>query len=273
MAIISYALGVEKYALVALCLQWGVYLVHGLPNNSEKFYDASGSLTHLSLILLSAISHPIRHPRQVVNSVLCVIWLVRLGTFLFNRILKDGRDTRFDDMKKVPIRFLGVWTLQALWVFLVDLPVVIINNKVLDEASAGSSLQWCDYLGWALWAVGFLCEAIADAQKMVFRADPANHDKFITTGLWAYSRHPNYFGEILMWCAMCLTCSSMWQGAEYLGLLSPAFTTLLLMKVSGVPMLEAAGKKKWGTDPAYQHYMSRTSCILPMAPAPPLKSD
>jgi len=267
LAVLSLALGLKKYAALALLLQWIVFACHGFPNNSEKFYDASGSATHLLLIVSSLLSQDTHHPRNIITAVMVIMWLVRLGSMLFLRILRDSVDTRFIKMKKDPVRFLGVWTLQAVWVFLVDLPVLIIHRDAPDLTSM--QLQARDYLAIVLWVVGFLCEVLADSQKFVFRAKPENKGSFITTGLWRFSRHPNYFGEILMWCSICLSCSSAWSGLGYLGLLSPLFTTALLLKGTGVPMLESAGLKKWGKDPAYVHYMSHTSCIIPKAPAPP----
>lgn len=263
---LSTLLGIKKYAAIAVGIQWLVYLLHGLPFQSEKFYDASGSLTHLTVILASLLSASLRHPRQIINSVLVVIWLTRLGSFLFTRICADGKDDRFTEIKESPLRFLSAWSIQALWVFLIDLPVVIINSQAADPEELG--LTTLDYLGFSLWAFGFLFEVIADAQKAAFRANPDNKGKFITVGLWACSRHPNYFGEMIMWSAICVSCASAWTGAQWFGLLSPVFTVFLLTKVSGVPMLEKSGLKKWGDDPAYQHYMAHTSCIVPMAPAP-----
>merc|ERR1711920_966976 len=128
-----------------------------------------------------------------------------------------------------------------------------------------------DALGWCLWAIGFLVESAADAQKFAFRSDPANRGQFITTGLWKYSRHPNYFGEILMWVGLCVSCSYSFSGWGVLGWLSPAFNAFLLLFVSGVPLLEKAGQERWGNEPAYQHYMENTSCIVPWFPAPPME--
>jgi steroid 5-alpha reductase family enzyme len=158
---------------------------------------------------------------------------------------------------------------QALWVTAVQLPVVRLNTRastvpfgVVDGVCVG------------LWLLAFGIEFAADNTKFVFRAKPENRNKFITEGLWRYSRHPNYFGEILMWCA--IAGMATWAAASgddtqlYYSWASPALTAILLLRVSGVPMVEAAGEKKWGSDPAYRHYMSRTSLLVPWFPAPPL---
>jgi len=124
-------------------------------------------------------------------------------------------------------------------------------------------------VGWSIWLISFAIEVVADKQKDDFRRAPENKGKFITTGLWAYSRHPNYFGEIFMWVGLCISGSSCFHGAGWLAWLSPLVTILLLTKVSGVPLLEASGQKRWGNDPAYQHYMQHTPCILPALRKPP----
>merc|ERR1719469_1578485 len=159
--------------------------------------------------------------------------MTRLGTFLYIRILKDGKDARFDHLKGAWLAFCGAWTLQACWVCVIQLLL--------------------------LWLVGFGCECAADVQKFAFRLDAANRGAFITHGLWRYSRHPNYFGEILIWSSTALAVSVAGLRASDPSLLwawlSPAFTALLLLRVSGIPMVEAAGTKQWGDDPRYRHYV------------------
>lgn len=237
-----------------------VALGHGLPNMSEKYYDASGSLTHLSVIVSSLLSARERDVRQIVASVMGVMWLTRLGSFLFLRILCDGRDSRFDRLKKGYLSFLSPWIIQACWVFITDLPIVIVNTQ-----PAGSDvLTQYEWAGFGLWAVGFFFELIADTQKRMFRSDPANKGRFITTGLWAYCQQPNYFGEILMWVAICIaTQGAQTAPIQRLAWLSPAFTWLLLTKVSGVPLLRKKADKKWGDDPEYQAYVKNVNVIVP----------
>merc|ERR1711990_873521 len=123
----------------------------------------------------------------------------------------------------------------------------------------------------SVWFGGFLFEGAADSEKLAFRSVPENRHRYLTTGLWSLCRHPNYFGEILMWCGLSVVCSSAaldGAGGTYLhaGWISPAFSALLLLKVSGVPMLEKAGEKKWGLEPAYQKYIKSTPCLVPFWP-------
>ena len=122
----------NTYAALSLGIQWFVYLVHGLPQLSEKFYDASGSLTHFALVLAAVLSKSDRTRRQILLSVCAVVWLTRLGSFLFTRIMKDGRDGRFDALKRNPLRFLSAWTIQALWVFMIELPVLVVGDQAAD---------------------------------------------------------------------------------------------------------------------------------------------
>lgn len=264
---IGHFLRVERYVAVALGIQMMVFVLHGLPHRSEKYYDLSGSFTHFAVVATALVTEgPTHSPRQLFCSLAAVVWMTRLGTFLYNRILKDGKDDRFSKIKPVWLSFLGAWTIQAAWVTMVQLPVVLLNT-VEDTAP----LHVADIAAMILWFVAFLIEAAADSEKMVFRSIAANKHKYITTGLWRFSRHPNYFGEILMWTAMALLSSSAAVQLEapilHAAWVSPAFTALLLLKVSGVPMVERAGEKKWGKDPAYRAYMDNTPCIVPWFPS------
>ena len=193
----TYLPGLSTFALTALGMQYLVYLIHGLPYRSEKFYDLSGSFTHLAVVVVALLAGTSsrRSPRQLFTAIASVIWMTRLGTFLYNRILRDGKDGRFDHIKPLWFSFLGAWSIQAVWVTLIQMPVILIN---LVDDSANTSISPVEGICMALWLGAFLIEAAADSEKMQFRADPANKSKYITTGLWAYSRHPNYFGEISM---------------------------------------------------------------------------
>mmetsp|Transcript_6088 Transcript_6088/g.19205 ORF Transcript_6088/g.19205 Transcript_6088/m.19205 type:complete len:312 (+) Transcript_6088:248-1183(+) len=271
---VARGFAVEKYVLLACGVQLAVFLAHGLPQNSEKYYDLSGSATHLALAARALAQPTPRSARQLFLGLASIVWATRLGTFLSLRIAKDGRDGRFDKLKAHPVRFLSAWTIQALWVTLIQLPVILANDRYRKDAPLSS----LDALCFALWAAGFALEAVSDAQKFVFRCDPANRDKFICEGAWKYARQPNYCGEIAMWSALaaCAILAAVGQPdvrrASGAGL-SPAFTAFLLLKVSGLPMNDRAAKKKWGADPRWQHYMRHTSTIVPWTPAPPYQES
>ncbi|XP_067943596.1 kelch domain-containing protein 3-like [Watersipora subatra] len=182
----------------------------------------------------------------------------RLGLYLFTRILKDGKDRRFDKIKHDPKKFLVAWTLQGVWVFSNLLPTIIQNAKRSDVP-----IGIKEYLGWAVWLVGWLIQIVADQQKSSFRAQPENAGKFITSGLWALSRHPNYFGEILMWAGLYVSAFNSLKGWEHLSVVSPLFSAFILTKVSGIPMLERSGMKRWGKDPNYLKYIAETPALIP----------
>jgi len=244
-------------------------LVHALPFNSEKFFDATGSCTYLVMaigaLVKASLEIGLKSPRQIVNPVLVMVWCIRLGSYLLARIMRDGKDSRFDELKTNWLRFLGVWTIQADWCFLVACPALVAATFEAC-ACAWSAL---DIAGWCVWVSAFAFEVIADRQKDAFRRNPENRVKFITSGLWAYSRHPNYFGEICMWIGICLSGSSCFQGAAWVAWISPVTTYLLLLKVSGVPLLEKKGEETWGELPEYRWYMQHTPCIFPALRRPP----
>jgi len=199
--------------------------------------------------------------RSMLAAAMVVIWAVRLGSFLFIRINQDGHDDRFDQIKINPLRFFTAWTIQGLWALLTAAcALAIITSTTKSELGLVGSI------GAVVWVVGFLLEVIADRQKRIFRKDPANKGRFINTGLWSWSRHPNYFGEMVIWIGMAIMALPILQGWQYVCLISPVFVILLLTKVSGIPLLQKKGQEKWGDDPAYQAYLSNTSLLIPLPP-------
>lgn len=244
-------------AVLSFAVQWAAFVPAYLLK-TEKFYDLTGSATYLLLLASVAKFGPPRSWADVLLLALCGLWAVRLGSFLFLRVHKDGSDKRFAQIKTSFLRFAVSWTLQGLWVFLTLLPVLI----------AVASPQWHSTTVWtlagaAIWALGFATEVVADWQKRQFRADPANAGKFIQSGLWARSRHPNYAGEIVLWVGIFIMCVPMLAGWQWLAVLSPLFVTLLLTKVSGVPLLEASADKRWGADAGYLAYKRATPVLWP----------
>jgi len=237
-------------------VQWAGWLVASY-FHTEKFYDLFGSLTFM---LISHVSHSQSKMtiRQNVHSWMIFAWACRLGTFLFMRVLKEGQDRRFDQARDNPARFFVFWSVQGLWVWLTLLPSLILNTERRNPPVATR-----DYLGWALWTGGFLIEVVADMQKSIFKADPKNEGKFITSGLWSVSRHPNYFGEITLWFGIYLSCSSAFRGVQYFSVISPLFICFLLTRVSGVPMLEKSGLARWGHLPEYKKYLEAVPVLIP----------
>jgi steroid 5-alpha reductase family enzyme len=190
-----------------------------------------------------------------------LVWAVRLGAYLFRRILRMKVDHRFDEMRDNPLRFARFWLLQAISVAVIMLPVTYLLGRD-DPPGFGA---WA-VAGTAIWLVGLAIETVADAQKSAFKSKPENRERFITTGLWRYSRHPNYFGEMLVWWGLFVYAAPFLEGWAYAVVIGPVFITLLLLFVSGIPLLERSADAKYGEDPAYREYKRRTSILVPLPP-------
>ncbi len=252
--------GVPLFALavgLAFLIQWLAFVPAYL-QQTEKFFDITGSLTYISVTAVAVLLSPEIDGRSLLLLALVVIWAGRLGTFLFKRVHKAGKDGRFDDIKRSFPRFLMTWTLQGLWVtFTAAAAWVAIASGQRRE------LGWFALIGFLVWLFGFAFEVIADNQKNRFRDDPANKGQFIQTGLWAKSRHPNYFGEIVLWIGVAIIAIPVLQGWQWVTMISPVFVALLLTRVSGVPMLEKRADEKWGGQEAYEAYKKRTPVLIP----------
>lgn len=237
---------------LAFVINWIVFVPQYLAQ-SEHYYDLTGSMTYLSVTATALFLVGRFDPRAVVIATLVTIWAVRLGSFLFLRIKKVGKDRRFDEIKPDGLRFFMAWTLQALWV------VVTLGAGLaaITAMQAKPADVWL-YVGLLVWIAGFAIEVIADRQKTAHRNDPAKQGQFISSGLWAWSRHPNYFGEVVLWLGIAIIAFPALTGWQHLTLISPLFVYLLIAKVSGVPMLEERADAQWGNDPAYQRYKEKT---------------
>lgn len=238
----------------------GAFFAFAAARRTDVVTDLSYSLTFALLavvLLLTGAAEPV----QLVASLLVVVWAVRLGTYLFRRIMRMKVDHRFDGMRDEPLRFARFWLLQAITVAVVMLPV----SYLLDQENPPGLGVW-SVVGAAVWLVGLLVEAIADAQKSAFRAKEENSGRFIASGLWRYSRHPNYFGEMLVWWGLFLYAVPVLHGAAFAVVIGPVFITLLLLFVSGIPPLERSADEKYGDDPVYREYKRRTSILVPLPP-------
>lgn len=246
----------------AAVIDFGIQLVgwaFAAALKTEKFYDLCGSLAFASTAAMTYASSA-RLPRQGLITGLVCTWTARLGAFLVRRVFRDGGDSRFDEVKHQPGMFLVYWMLQGAWVWVTALPCFLVNG-----VASQSALHWGDYASMALWIVGFITESAADYQKSAFKSDPRNKGRFIDTGLWSVSRHPNYFGEILMWCGVAGVAVSMnaSPGVSVAACASPLFVTFLLTQMSGIPILEKMADERWGNEAAYQEYKRNTPCLVP----------
>ena len=247
---------ITKIVLLIFFIHWLLFIPAYI-FQTEKFFDLTGSLTFLIASFYALLNAPSSNIFSVVVVSCIFCWAIRLGTFLFLRINKEGEDKRFIDIKPSFSRFLMTWTLSGTWVsicLLCVLTAISSNNGV-----AGGTLF---YFGLILFLFGFIIEIVADYQKTLFRKVSVNKNKFITTGLWSYSRHPNYMGEILLWFGISVMSISSLSGIEYITLISPLFVYVLLTRISGVNFLEESANKKWGHLDEYKDYMSKTPKIF-----------
>ena len=208
-------------------LQWLIFIPSFIWQ-TELYYDLTGSITTLAIIGIA---------------------------FYFKSNL-PGSDV--DARSVILVALVTAWTLQGLWIFFTCLAALSAVTSV-QRTEVDLSL----YLGLVLWICGFMIEVMADLQKTRFRAEKKNKDKFIQSGLWALSRHPNYFGEIILWLGIVVIALPAVRGWQYVSLLSPLFVYLLIAKVSGIPILEAQADKKWGREKGYQLYKKRTPVLFP----------
>ena len=220
---------------------------------TEKFYDLTGTISYISIVLyvLLSSSDGIVNFGNIIVSCLIIVWTLRLGIFLFIRIKKAGEDKRFREIKKSFSWFLMAFTVSGMW-------VSICSICALTGISNGIELTTVTYIGIIIFIIGFAIEIIADNQKTNFRKNEGNMDKFITTGLWKYSRHPNYLGEIILWTGVTIISYSSLEINQLFTLISPIFTYLLLVHVSGINFLEKSGEKKWGHLDDYKEYQRKT---------------
>ena len=256
----AMAFGFPLFSLLvalAFVIQWLAF-IPAFSKQTEKFYDITGSFTYITVTILAVLFSPVRDARSFLLAAMVIIWSARLGTFLFSRIHKAGKDTRFDEIKPSFFRFLNAWTIQGLWVvFTMSAALVAITTAARKELGVFA------IVGTLIWAFGFAFEIIADNQKSQFRANPENKGKFIQTGLWSKSRHPNYFGEIVLWIGIAVIALPVLQGWQWVAMISPLFVTLLLTRVSGVPMLEKSADEKWGGQEDYEAYKANIPVLIP----------
>ena len=243
--------------IIAFLINWIAFIPSYIAQ-TEHYYDITGTFTYLSILIFAFIySDVLSNPRALLLTLLPTIWTLRLGLFLFKRIQKSGKDSRFDEIKTNFFRFLTSWTLQGLWAF-----ITICAALAVITSTEQVNLGIYAVMGVIIWFFGFSVEVIADRQKTKFKEDPANEGKFISSGLWAHSRHPNYFGEITLWIGIFIICIPVLKGTQWITILSPIFVFLLLKYVSGIRLLEIKADKKWGNQKDYQEYKENTSELL-----------
>ncbi len=232
--------------------------------------DLAGTTNFLMLALIGLLSGRTYDARQVVLSAMVSIWSLRLGTFLVLRVVARKKDSRFDKIRRSLAKLLAFWLLQGTWVYVVSLPLTFVNGLHV----ASKPITALDRVGWAVWAVGFALEAAADYQRHAFNRESRRNPRgkpFLDTGLWRYSRHPNYFGDIVLWLGISISAANgLWPYEPVKAVLllaSPAMTIVFLVFVSGMPIAEAREDRRNHRYMAYKQYKHRTSPLIPLSPA------
>ncbi|MFJ2469834.1 DUF1295 domain-containing protein [Glutamicibacter sp. NPDC087583] len=243
--------------LASFIAQWIAFIPSFL-RQTERFYDLTGTLTYTAVTLLLLLLVPEVHSRSLLLAFMVLAWTLRLGIFLFSRVTRDGKDDRFDQIKPSFMRFLSAWTVQGLWV---SFTAATAWAAMTSEYS--SELDGFALVGLVIWAIGLGVESLADHQKSIFKRDPENQGKFISSGLWSKSRHPNYFGEILLWIGVAVVAAPALQHWQWVVMISPVFVAVLLIKISGIPLLEAKAESKWGGRADYETYKENTPVLIP----------
>jgi len=247
-------------AIVTVAMQFSFFLV-ACTCKFDKVTDFAGGTNFVVLAVLTFFLAGTYQWRQILTTVCVVLWGLRLSGYLLYRIIKIGEDDRFDDKRSEPLKFAIFWIFQAVWVFTVSLPVIFVN--------APSSEQFEDYtemdiIGAIFFVIGLITEAISDQQKFNFRNNPENRGKWCQVGLWKVSRHPNYFGEITLWIGIFIISTSVIDGPQWVGILSPIFTASILLFLSGIPLLEKKSDERHGSKEEYLEFKKKTSPLVPL---------
>jgi len=253
--------GLPSFALAAsigFILHWLIFIPSYI-YQTEHYFDLIGSISYISIVLFTFLALNNLDVRSILIGLLIMVWAVRLGSFLFIRVKRDGKDNRFTVMKTKFWWFLFTWTIGGLWVF-----ITMAAGLAAMTSAKVVPLGWFALIGIFLWLEGFLVEVVADHQKNRFRSKKENQGRFINEGLWSFSRHPNYYGEITLWLGIAFIAFPVLQGWQLLTLISPIFVYILLTRISGITMLERRADKKWRDDPEYQRYKETTSSLIPM---------
>jgi steroid 5-alpha reductase family enzyme len=238
----------------------GLLFVVAFRYKTDRLTDISYALSFIALALYALYTGSLTPARFVLYAMI-FMWAARLGGFLLFRIWRTGVDHRFDGIRESFWKFSKFWLAQAVSVW------VILLSSLLAFAAPNLMFTWLSVLGAAVWGLGWLIETVADAQKYRFTTNPANKDKWIATGIWKYSRHPNYFGEMLVWIGLYIMVLPVLSGwSVVVALASPLFIVCLLLFVSGIPPLEKSADARWGNNPDYQAYKKRTSVLVLLPP-------
>lgn len=237
---IAYRLQTDKLTDITYSLSFATIAVYG-------FVAALGTTSVAKMLLASLI----------------IIWALRLGTFLLNRVTRMGKDDRFDKIRTNPIRFLRFFLIQATAAWVISLPFLYRLLDQPGEKAGFADISILEWVGFAIAIIGLIIETIADNQKMAFKDQKGNAQKLFKEGLFKTVRYPNYTGEILFWIGIFMACIPVISGFRWLTVSSPLIIIALLVFLTGIPPIERSRKKKFGDNPEYKNYVNNTSMLIP----------
>lgn len=235
----------------------------------DTITDFSAAMNFIIIMVLTLVLGNNYNTRVVVNTVLACSSRLFLALILLFRVCKRGKDSRFDEAHEVVWKMIIFWVAQALWVFIISLPVLFVNG---DRAGQRVEIGVADYVGWVVWGIGFVAEVWSDVVKLRFRSNPNNRDKVCKEQIWGWSRHGNYFGEIMMWWGIFISSMSIFgeSPAVTVTIISPLYTMFLLLGFSGIPFAEGSALKRWYTKDdggkQWEDYRNETGPLIPLPP-------
>lgn len=246
---------------LTLALSLGIqalFFVFAATLKTDKVTDLSYGLTFIILAvwLLAGAGVSAAGPAAMILAGMVIAWGIRLAGYLLYRIITIKRDARFDGVREDFWKFLKFWFFQGLAVWVIMLPVILW----FSAPAPWHAFMW---VGLLMWGAGLAIETFADAQKFRQKTQPGGSHRWVDTGLWRYSRHPNYFGEILCWWGVFLFAARDLGTWALVGAIGPATLTALLLWVTGIPTLEASATKKWAGNAEYAAYRARTRTLVP----------
>ena len=238
--------------LIIVAINIAIY-VWAYKNQSDHLTDISYSACFIGLAVFLYFVYSAKNQSSWLLLLMVLLWGFRLGGFLFYRIRKIGKDKRFNEFRGSWKGLLKFFLLQGISIWIISLPIMVfLTNHIHKEHS---------WLGLVIWSAGWLIEAVADYQKFNFKQQYP--DTFFEGGLFRHIRHPNYLGEILVWLGIFIFTIPSLNGWQWVSIVGPVWITFLLVKVSGIPLLEEKAWKKYGDDPEFKNYLDNSWRLIP----------
>jgi len=245
-----------NFLIISLLIQL-FFFIFAYIFKTDKLTDLSYGLSFIVIALIGLRLNNALTRMQIVLAAAIIIWGIRLVSYLFYRILKIKKDSRFDEIRNSLVKFGGFFLFQGISVWLIMIPSILFLGKQMEERWSTISI-----LGLIIWVMALIIETVADIQQFRFKSKGENRGKFISSGIWRYSRHPNYFGEMMCWWGLFIYALPYLTGKEYIGVVGPMFISFLLLFVSGIPILEKKNNERYGNNKDYQKYKSQTSLLV-----------